>query len=160
MSTVCMANACHKSWCGDTGMQPRYVSISCERLCLQATEFHQCLLLLCPTACRAPLVAFKAVAAGNASQPTGAYVFYQDPYGTSLGSQVAIPGANTFTNLQQCLDACDAVTNCAGVSMAMLVVEALRPTSCTYIYGSDNAAQEARSFVRADATRLSVPELI
>jgi len=110
--------------------------------------------------CRAPLVAFKAVAAGNASQPTGAYVFYQDPYGTSLGWQVAIPGAGTFTSLQQCLDACDAVTNCAGISMAMLVVEALRPTSCTFIYGSDNAAQEARSFVRADATRLRVPELI
>lgn len=108
----------------------------------------------------APVVAFKALVAGNASQASGAYSFYQDSFATTIGGQVAAPGAGSFTSWQQCLDACSADNACAGIVIMMLIDEAARPTSCSLIYGMSAAAgTDARSFVRAEVSQLTVPPL-
>ena len=141
------------------------LALPCFKNALQCHCYTVCLTLpmvFTPylLGCRAPVVALKTSVAGNSSRPSGAYAQYQDPYALSLGIQTAAPGAGSFTTMQQCLDACDQVADCAGVTIQMLVNVAARPTTCAFLTGINDALQEARSFVKADATRLSYPELI
>lgn len=114
---------------------------------------------MCVVACRTPVVAFKALTAGNSSSASGSYVYYQDPYALDVGLQTLAPNADNFTTMQQCEDACDLDTDCSGFTIRLLLVEAARPTTCMLIKGINDPGQQARTFIKADATWLSYPDV-
>jgi hypothetical protein len=99
-----------------------------------------------------PLVGFKTVTAGNASQPSGAYTYYWDANGGDLGTQSPADNAESFTDLQECRATCDAAPLCAGIQVFNTV------DACMLIFGDPVMRTEGGvSFVRADTTRLQVP---
>lgn len=72
--------------------------------------------------CREPLIGFKAIPSGdigvNAASvrngktrangvSSGQYTFYQDPNALDVGYQTAPANAMSFTQLQDCMSACD-----------------------------------------------------
>jgi hypothetical protein len=110
--------------------------------------------------CRAPIIVFKALTAGDASTPSGAYIHYQDNNALEVGIGTAPANVNSFTSIQDCKVACDAVPTCLGFSMKMVLYDSDMPKTCVLLSGINDPAQSTRSFVRADATRLQMPTLI
>lgn len=106
------------------------------------------------------MIAFKALKAGKPEQASGAYVYYQDQNALAVGSQSAPVNPEDFSEYGQCSDACDQDASCAGWTIEMKTLEADRPRTCRLVSGVYDAAQPARSFVRADVTRLQVPVLL
>jgi hypothetical protein len=106
------------------------------------------------------MIAFKAVKAGQPEQASGAYVYDQDQNALTVGSQAAPSGAGGFTAYSECSAACDADASCAGWTIEMKMLESERPKTCRLVTGVYDTAQSARSFVRADVTRLEVPVLL
>lgn len=106
------------------------------------------------------MIAFKSLKAGQPEQASGAYVYYQDQNALTVGSQSAPSGAGTFASYSACRIACDQDASCAGWTIEMKMLESERPRTCRLVRGVYDAAQPARSFVRADVTRLQVPVLL
>jgi hypothetical protein len=113
---------------------------------------------LLPPVRRAPLIAFKALAA--ASSPTaasGAYTYWQDLYALSVGTQTSAPNSTTFTSLQDCKNACDADAACAGFTILNTLDVNDRWPTCGLVTGVEDYG--AVSFTRADAGKLEMPVL-
>lgn len=109
------------------------------------------------------MIAFKALTAGQPDQASGAYTYYQDLNALDVGTQVLAPNANTFSNYTtyiECRAACDQDASCVGWTIEMKMLESDRPKSCRLVTGVYDPVQDARSFTRADVTRLTVPVLI
>lgn len=85
---------------------------------------------------------------------------YQDAYGLSVGTQALAANANTFSTYADCFAACDAQADCVGITAQMLLQESARPKTCNLITGVVDAGSAARTFVRADATRLQLPNMV
>lgn len=114
---------------------------------------------------RAHLIAFKTVKAGQPSTPSGAYSYWQDPNAVNILGQILVGQNQTvptnvasFTSDKGCSDACDADPNCAAFTLLNKADLTARWQSCTLLGGAEDV--EARSFVRADITKLVFPVLL
>lgn len=87
--------------------------------------------------------------------------FYRDPNAETVGTQTAAPGRDSFADgfqgLQQCLDACDYASWCAGTTMQLLVDIPTSPRTCSLIRGNTQPGKFLRTVTRADVDKLAVP---
>jgi len=133
----------------------------------------------------APLIGFKNLPSGDVgtnswsiqSSPkpdtnakmvtTGTYTFYRDEQALIVGNQIDPPTAITAaanldelpSKLQECLNQCDEVVDCAGITIRMNVLEVNRPTTCKLIKGERKLGVFKRTVVRAVPTRMPLPSL-
>jgi hypothetical protein len=116
---------------------------------------------------RAAAASGAVTAASNSvvgsSVATGQYSFYIEPNAMDVGFQTPAPGRDSFmtgyAGLQQCLDACDDMSWCAGITMDMWVGYLTSPRSCNLIRGDTNLGRFLRTVTRADVKRLQVPSI-
>jgi hypothetical protein len=86
---------------------------------------------------------------------TGMYTFYREELALTVGLQVdpsiygiTIPAGTGDRFLQNCLNACDEVVRCAGITVQMSVQLEERPTTCRLIIGSTEVGMFKRTVSR------------
>lgn len=99
----------------------------------------------------------------GSSVATGQYSFYIEPNAMDVGTQTPAPDRDNFAlgyaGLQQCLDACDNMSWCTGITMDMWVGYSTSPRSCKLIRGDTSLGRFLRTVTRADVKRLQVPSI-
>jgi hypothetical protein len=92
---------------------------------------------------------------------SGQYTWWLDSNFDSIGTQTAPANVNSFTTLQDCLDACDdAGAVCAGVRLRPSSTPSLTPRNCLLIKGDMTLGVNKRSMTRADVTRMALPPIV
>lgn len=127
--------------------------------------------------CSAPLIGFKNLPSGDVGTnswslkeiaektarglmvTTGTYTFYRDEQALIVGSQIdpvpAVTAAASATDadlnpkLQECLNRCDEMVDCAGITIKMNVLEQNRPTTCKLIKGERKLGVFKRTVIRS-----------
>jgi len=136
--------------------------------------------------CSAPLIAFKNLPSGDVGTnswslktdkekdtkanmvTTGTYTFYRDEQALIVGTQIdpvplvtaAASVAELPSKLQECLNRCDEMVDCAGITIRMNVLEVNRPTTCKLIKGERKLGVFKRTVVRSVGLTRTLQQLL